>query len=231
MLYLLNHKAPTYGTDVWEKARNKAIFTGSTTADMLGHGYKKNSRQEWLDVATGKKEKKEPPAFLTSWGVEHEPTALKLFREETGFETFDVGCMSWLDASPHLYNENGLDMPLNATNLYRSMVGTPDAIGLDPTTQELSIVEVKCPRTRKFDPMNPVPSYYYDQVQFYLHQFDMKRCYFAQLFLSKKRELEKFHIQIIPRDESWWQRHKPTFIETYDLVQKIDFNLPDERWV
>lgn len=184
----------------------------------MGRGYqgkkynpKTNKTQDdWTEEKRGLKKKKEAWRGFTDHGNMHEPTALRLFAERYKKELFDVGCVTWLDAVPSRMFESDA-----MTSLYETMGGSPDSI-----TTDMELVEVKCPLKRAYDPHDPIPYYYVDQVQFYMWQFDLPKCYFVQYFpYAKAGSPEELRVDVIPRDKNWWSDSLPTFRRLHALLK------------
>ncbi len=212
--HLKSLKAEDQGTDDWHSKREKLLFRGSEAPRVLDRGYVKRKNQssqaDWVNEKLGLKQPDKIWDGFTNHGIQYEPTALRLFKEKYKKETFELGSVTWADALPsRMFDENE-----DYAALFPLMGGSPDAI-----TTDLELVEVKCPLKRRWNVHQQVPPYYIDQVQFYMWQFDLEKCYFVQYFYTAPPE-DQLKINVIERDKGWWVNNKGTFLRLYQRLKK-----------
>ena len=196
-------KLPEQRSSEWYKMRENMI-TASDFGSILGHS-KYNSVKSVLKQKCGLGPKFTGNEY-TRWGTKYEEVATEIYRIKYNTSVIEFGCLghpkySFLGASP-----DGI---------------TPDGI----------MLEIKVPKTRKFE-KNNIPLHYYDQMQGQLEVCGLFECDFLQCeieeYSSRKVYLEDNDIE-----------YKGSIIEYIDenndlkfIYSKVNMNEKElDKWI
>ena len=180
-MYFQNHKRMLQRSDEWFEQR-RGRFTASRISDLLGvKGLGKTGETYAFEKATEIVfgiEKDEIVSWDIKRGVELEPYAFEKFKELNEFENI----------------QESMFFP------YEDNAGaSPDGlVGFD------SILEIKCPRPKKFfrliaDGIKAIDSNYVDQMQMQMMCTNSQRCYFFNYIEWDDQVFH--HTLIVDRDE------------------------------
>lgn len=177
----------------------KTRITGSMCDTLLGT----NRFQSWDQVVA---EKAGCPVEFkgnaaTQHGIDNEALAIRLYEEATGRRVFELGLTEHPDIDILAHSPDGI-----------SLKRTDDTRPCTP--EEPVLLEIKCPYKREIK-KGKVPEYYMGQLQLGLFVFDLKTAHFVQY----KAEPYTLDITVVPRDETWLDRHLPTFTRFWDEVR------------
>ena len=191
------------GSDAWFEARTKYL-TASPLAGIIKYGY--GSRAELFRRKTSPIGPRiSSPAC--EWGSFYEDAAVDKYEKE--FKTHVL----LFSLIPH------------DTKTWLAI--SPDGITTDGT-----MVEVKCPYSRKIKTAEEYapwgcPKQYYPQVQAQLEVCDLELCHFVQYDARTDHML----VTDVHRDRDWWAEHEPKFKAFWEEVLEFRKEHPDWQTV
>lgn len=175
--------------DIYDRCRARAVpfaqgsvgwlasRAGMLTASDVGAALGMNPHCTRTELARFKSglEKRVVDTYFTSHGNKYEFEAGERYLLETGRSAFTVGLAvhpvyTWLGASPDL-----------VTNCGR-------------------LVEIKVPVRRLFEAGEPIPSYYWAQMQLQMEVLDIDVCDFVQY----RARTKALRIDVVERDRQWF---------------------------
>jgi putative phage-type endonuclease len=142
---------PEQRSPEWHKMRENMI-TASDFGSILGHS-KYNSSKSVLKQKCGLGAKFSGNEY-TRWGTKYEEVATEVYRLKFNTTVIEFGCLGHPD--------------------YSFIGASPDGI-----TPDGMMLEIKVPKTRKFEE-NDIPPHYYDQMQGQLEVCGLFECDFMQ---------------------------------------------------
>lgn len=188
-------------TKLWYTTRSRMI-TCSDIASVVGlNPY--NSRNQVFRKKTGQS-KPFCGNHATRRGTALEPVALRAYE-------LKMKTKAW----PH-------DLGLMQHSQYATIGGSPDGVTLDGT-----LIEIKCPLTRKIVP-GVIPGYYVPQVQVLLEIFDLETAHFVQYKPATAGRAEIVDVTVVQRDRELFASWLPLLLdfmqEVFDFYSRV--NLP-----
>lgn len=176
-------------------------FTASRISELLGvRGLgltgENYAFEKACELVYGVDEEEDFETFDMKRGTELEPIAFRKFKELKEFEFLDVK-----EATFFPFGENAGSSP-------------------DGLVGEDAILEIKCPRSKKFFKLvalgaEAIDSGYYDQMQMQMMCTNSNRCYFFNYIIFKGKEM--WHEIIVERDEKRIEFIKQRIIEATKL--------------
>jgi exodeoxyribonuclease (lambda-induced) len=176
-------------------------FTASRISELLGvRGLgltgENYAFEKACELVYGVDEEEDFETFDMKRGTELEPIAFRKFKELKEFEFLDVK-----EATFFPFGENAGSSP-------------------DGLVGEDAILEIKCPRSKKFFKLvalgaEAIDSGYYDQMQMQMMCTNSNRCYFFNYIIFKCKEM--WHEIIVERDEKRIEFIKQRIIEATKL--------------
>lgn len=149
-----------------------------------------------------------PNSDATLWGKKYEPVATRLYKLKTNQNIYEFGLvphhtLEWLGASPDGITDNG------------------------------TMLEIKCPMSRKIDTIPPF--YYWIQTQIQLESCDLDRCDFLECEIS---EISKDEFMKCGQETDYGiiLRYPQTSKQIkekcdFNLVYPPEINLTKEQWL
>lgn len=180
-------------TEEWYERRNN-LLTASDVATALGiNPYE--SRNSLM------KKKKEKPSgsggsIATRHGNDNEDIARHLFGNLYNLETQEVGLfvhpvIDWLGGSP------------------------------DGVVSDGSLLEIKCPLTRKIE--HKIPDYYYPQVQICMEVLNVEQCYFVQFKPETTFSAGELDVLVVKRSKEWFNENLPLLQKFWDDLKTYTY--------
>jgi exodeoxyribonuclease (lambda-induced) len=176
-------------------------FTASRISELLGvRGLgltgENYAFEKACELVYGVDEEEDFETFDMRRGTELEPIAFRKFKELKQFEFLDVKESTFFP-----FGENAGSSP-------------------DGLVGEDAILEIKCPRSKKFFKLvalgaDAIDSGYYDQMQMQMMCTNSNRCYFFNYIIFKGKEM--WHEIIVERDEKRIEFIKQRIIEATKL--------------
>lgn len=182
----------------WFRMRQTRI-TGSMCDTLLGT----NRFSSWDQVVCEKSGM--PVEFkgnaATEHGIQNEEIAIRLYEAQTGRKVFELGLTEHPTIDILAHSPDGISLKKKTDNR------------TDVSEQPI-LLEVKCPYTREIK-KGKVPAYYMGQLQLGLFVFGLKEAHFVQY----KPSPYVLDITVVQRDDTWLERHMPTFTAFWQEVE------------
>lgn len=179
---------------------DKTTLSSRTVATLLGKSPWKSSWTHFKEKVTKKCLYSTSPAM--QHGLRYESQALLMYQIESG-NSFMTHSNKTLSHPEYVW-----------------LTGKVDGIAKKKDSEEMVIVEVKCPYSKKFpDPnendWNPI-DFYWIQVQVYMEILDINETHFCEYYKDIERSM--FRWKVIYRDNSWFEKNIPKISKIRDEI-------------
>lgn len=206
-------KIPMYvqKSDEWINQR-KGKLTSSDAGTALGMSPYTKSYELLLQKAGAPYEFK---GSVNTWhGEKFESEAIDKYSQIYLKENHEYGLVSYSDLDPIRTKKYNYDLSF--------LAGSPDGVARDIETDELILLEVKCPPGRKLK-SGYCPAHYYAQVQLNMLILDLQKADYIEYVPANEPPqylpTTKWNIMRIYRNENWLEQNIPKLIKFWQDVQ------------
>lgn len=147
----------------------------------------------------------------TFHGEKYETEAIEKYEKLLNKTNFEFGLISYNDINPIRQTSYNFNYDLNF------LAGSPDGIAIDNHTNELIMLEVKCPISRKIK-YGYCPNYYMSQIQLNMFILDIQKSDYIEYLPDNHPNGPCMNIVRIYRNEKWIQENIPKLINFWESV-------------
>ena len=209
MEQFLNFKTPVQRSTEWFELRSNYL-TSSDLGTVLGKN-KYKSIEDLYNEKTGKIKKDFVENEAIKHGVRYESEAIEMYCKVLGRKSYEIGLVPF----------NAFREPddINTSPDCSFIAGSVDAITVGENTDNINIIEVKCPLFRRIK-YGQIPDYYYPQIQMNIHILNVKFGDYVEYVPVGIQGNTKplLNIVRVMRDEEWLRYVYPTLKAFWDSV-------------